>query len=207
MLKKSHRAFALALSPLLFIPIPTVKYLDIYILKYNQFFAQIYTNFSIEHLFLITIFFIGYFIGSTLPDIDHYFKYLYAKEDRDKRYLYHRQTTHSILLIILMLFVSLHYVLNPILFAISLGLCLGVITHQIGDMLTGSIPILFYAPYYLKFARIGITRIVPKSLYSVFSDKLPKYLNKNYKVVFGILFVVNILIVLILKFQDKLHLL
>lgn len=205
MLKKSHRALAFSLTPLLFINIPTVKYLDIYINKINLFFSQIYLNFSIENLFYLILFFITYFIGSTLPDIDHYLKYLYSKELRDKRYLYHRQITHSLLLTILVLFVVLHYINNPIIFALSLGLIFGVFTHQIGDMLTGSIPILLYAPYYVRFARIGITILLPKSLHYIFTEKLPKFLNKYYLSIFTTLFIINLLIVFILKFQHELH--
>ncbi len=201
MLKISHRSFALSLTPLLFLTIPEVKYLEIYIHKYNTFFTQIYTNFSIENLFLMTLFFITYFIGSTLPDIDNYLKYLYPKDQRDKRYLYHRQITHGLLLTILMLFISLHYLNNPITFALLLGLTMGIITHQIGDMLTGSIPILFYAPYYIRFARIGITILLPKSLHYIFTEKFPKFLNKNYKIIFSILFIINLLFLFIFKFQ------
>lgn len=200
MLKISHRSLAISLTPLLFVTIPEIKYLETYIQKYNLFFSQIYTNFSIENLFLITLFFIMYFIGSTFPDIDNYLKYLYPKDQRDKRYLYHRQITHGLLLTTLMLFVALHYLNNPITFALFLGLTLGIITHQIGDMLTGSIPILFYAPYYVRFARIGITVFLPKGLHYIFTEKFPKFLNKNYKIIFSILFLLNSLLLFIFKF-------
>lgn len=200
MLKISHRSFALSLTPLLFISVPQVKYFEVYINKYNIFFSQIYTNFSIENLFLITLFFITYFIGSTLPDIDNYLKVFYSKENKDKRYLYHRQITHGILLTTLMLFISLHYMDNDISFALLLGLTLGIITHQIGDMLTGSIPILFYAPYYVRFARLGITVFLPKSLHYIFTEKFPKYLNKNFKIIFSLLFLINLSILFVFKF-------
>lgn len=225
MKKNSHRALAISLSPLLFIPIPTItnslfekinifQHINKTIQNYNSFFEELLNSIinipnaligldlfiTLMLIFKILIFSIGYFYGSTLPDLDRYFKYLYKKSDWNKRYLYHRQTTHGLLFSMILFFVSVNYISDPFIMAALLGITLGIITHQIGDMLTGSIPILFYAPYYIRFSRIGITVFLPKSLHSIFTEKLPNFFNKYYKRIFIPLFAINLLFFISCKF-------
>lgn len=91
--------------------------------------------------------------GGKVPDLDFYFKYFYAKAHRNKRYLYHRQFTHSLLLICgLLLFSILSQApYAPYLFYFSVGL----VSHVITDMLTGTVPIFVTGNHMGPF-RIGI---------------------------------------------------
>lgn len=186
MLKKSHRGLAVAIAPLFFIKLQNItatnfEFINTIINKYNLMVDAI-SQFSI----LLPLFLIVYFYGSTFPDIDHNFKYFYKKEDWNKRYLYHRQTTHSIFLLILMFLYSLIYGYNTfgIYTYLITALSLGMFAHILGDIITGSVPWFFYAPYYRRFSRIGITIFLPKILHSIFTDKFPKYINKNYLKIF-----------------------
>ncbi len=191
MLKKSHRGLAVAIAPLLFIKVNNVEasnfeIINLIINNYNLMVTEI-SKIS----FFLPLYLIVYFYGSTFPDIDHNFKYFYKKEDWNKRYLYHRQTTHSILLLIIMFIYSLLYGYNVfgIYTYLITALSLGMFAHILGDMITGSVPWFFYAPYYRKFSRIGITIFLPKIIHPVFTDKFPKYINKHYLKIFVPMFI------------------
>lgn len=205
MLKASHRGLAFALTPFFFKKIPEVHstfpgidhILNTIIHNYNVFFHS-FTASTINTLNMM-LFFLFYFIGSTFPDIDLKFKVFY--KDPSKRYLYHRQFTHSILLSIIMLYVSFVwlYSINTTIASIFIGLTLGIITHQIGDMLTGSVPILFYGHYARRFSRFGITVFLPRSAHPVFTQKFPKWLNDRASTVFGLLFFLSTVLLYGLK--------
>jgi membrane-bound metal-dependent hydrolase YbcI (DUF457 family) len=195
MLKRSHRAFALSLFPLTLIKINNVQatnfeIFNLIINKYNETISLVSTVSIWPVLFLL-----AYWYGSTFPDIDHKFKYLYKKEDWHKRYLYHRQTTHSILFLSLMLILSLIYSERYIghFGIIITAMSLGMFAHIIGDMMTGSVPWLLYAPYYRRFARIGITVFLPKAAHKVFTEKLPKYFDKNMYI-FVLIFIGSVIV-------------
>jgi len=118
---------------------------------------------------------------------------------RRETFRYHRQITHSILLWLGLLWYSLYFLPSITDFSMLLTyLSLGVITHLIGDMLTGSIPWLLYAPYYIRFSRIGITVFLPKVIHKIFTRTFPTWLNENLWV-FGILFIINVGLLIFLK--------
>ena len=179
MYKKAHRNLAIGS----FIALPAI--LDKYNILYN--FNYMFNNYTIIHigiLLLLTIF------GATIPDWDLKLKYVYHDYSGKKQYLYHRQITHS--LFIWILFGYLSYNLNNIyLFYFVVG----VYTHLIADMLTGSIPILFYGRYYDYFSRIGLDRFYPKPSFwkkvAIWSDRISP------------LFVVVGIAIFILHFQLK----
>lgn len=92
-------------------------------------------------------------VGGKFPDFDMYFKYFYAKAHRNKRYLYHRQFTHSLLLISGLLLFS---ILSKAQYAnYVFYFCIGLVSHAIADMLTGTIPIFVTGNHMGPF-RIGI---------------------------------------------------
>jgi len=213
MLKNSHISFGLALTPLLFIPlkyknivndINFIDHIEKGYFKFLSFFSSF--NFSLFYFSLLIFSVILYVIGTTLPDVDIKLKFLFSKEDRGKRFLYHRQYTHGFLV---WLFILCYFLYNLSFLKISLfsnqvfidilfiSLSLGVLTHLIGDMLTGSVPWLFYGHYGKKISRIGITIFLPKTLHSFFTKELPDWLNKNLWI-FGILFLINLIIFFIL---------
>jgi hypothetical protein len=126
---------------------------------------------ALIHLFI-------FILGVRTPDLDLYFKYLYQKGNR-QQYRYHRQITHSLLLYTILLYISIHFNNSYLLFYI-----IGVFTHLIADMLTGSIPILFWGAYYSYFSRIGITTIIPKPLSSTISKYIVKLADKYHIVIY-----------------------
>lgn len=191
MLKNSHRAFAIALTPIFTYKIPQIyeiSFMNQLILSYNKFIEYILNNY-----FLIIPILITYLFASTFPDIDQKLKIFFKAENKDKRFLYHRQYTHSLLLWIGLLIFSLTYIfeytyINIFLFVFILG----VLTHLLGDMLTGSIPWALYAPYYARFTRIGITIFLPKIIHKIFTESFPKWLNNYYFIIFPMLFCILI---------------
>lgn len=188
MLKKSHRSFGVSLTPLMFLP-------SKYLLNKNLFLFN--TFYDIQNFLYSALFFLSYFIGLTFPDIDMKLKYLYPKSMRNERYRYHRQITHSILLSIILIYICIKY-LSGYLYYGLFGLTIGIIGHQLGDMITGSIPWLFYGPYYVRFSRIGITVFLPKVMHKIFTEKFPKWLNKHLWI-FVIIFIFNVILVVLIQ--------
>lgn len=113
----------------------------------------------------ITIFLgITMFSASKIIDQDMKFAYFLPKDMRHKRYLYHRQITHSLILWIGLLFYSLFGIPNNLMDIQTLSLninyylfffAIGGLTHLFADMLTGSIPIFLWGKYSRGF-RIGL---------------------------------------------------
>jgi len=205
MLKKSHRSFAIATLPLFFIPLNINYNLNLFNVQINNLinnynllinsflslnYFQDYQNILI---FILSLFI--YFYAATFPDYDRYLKIFYSKENQSKRYLYHRQISHSLLLCFIIIIYSLYYINNSY-YLLSLFFGLGILTHLIADMITGSIPILLYGPYYIRFSRLGITIFLPKSIHKIFTEKLPKFLDKNYLKIFIPIGIINLFIAL-----------
>lgn len=116
----------------------------------NEFFQTLNNNIlevmSFTTPFDSILFLIAFYIGITLPDIDLLFKNMFGDPDGKKRYLYHRQITHSIVLWIALFYISITQ--HDFVWSIGLlGLSLGVFTHLIGDMVTGSVPLFLHADY------------------------------------------------------------
>lgn len=181
LLRKSHIVFGLTLLPTLLVkPIDNIKNSNINFEKINlaiNNFNNIIVNIYDLDLYYILLFLIPFFIGTTFPDIDMKFK-IFVKNKSD-RFLYHRQITHSLLLNISLIYCSLYYLADRTEFYfIFTAFLLGIFTHLIADMLTGSIPIFLYGHYGKQFSRIGVTRIIPKNMHKIFTEKLPKVLNK-----------------------------
>jgi len=126
-------------------------------------------------------------IGSWLPDIDFQLKHIYGKSYRDLP-RYHRQVTHSLLLNIAILLYAI-YSKNFILFWIWVG----VISHLIGDMITGSIPILLYGRYGNWISRVGIDRFY-KSI--ELNRKIAQFFNRVY----GYIIIISLIIMLNIKY-------
>jgi len=177
MLKKSHRVFGLTLLPALLIaPLniqTNIDFIQKPVTYWNQFQLDIGDNLFISLGFLLL-----FFLGTTFPDIDMKFKVFF--KDKSKRYLYHRQFTHSLFLNIGLLWATLYYLPNYTNYYILVtGFLLGITTHLLADMLTGSVPFLLYGHYGIPFMRIGITSFIPKSIHTIFTEEFPKMLNKN----------------------------
>ena len=203
MLKKSHRSFGAAMAPIMFLPIKSTnnEIINTLINNYNYIFLKI-SEVSIENIVISILMLLIYMLGTTLPDLDMKLKYLFPKNMRSERFRYHRQITHSLLLWIGLLIYSLYKLpdITDYYYLLSM-LSLGVMTHLIGDMLTGSIPWLLYGHYGIRFSRIGITVFLPKSFHEIFTKKLSSWFNKNLWV-FIILFLLNLSILIYIKMWE-----
>lgn len=94
-------------------------------------------------------------LGAYFPDLDLKLASFFGDRRGEKRYLYHRQITHSLALCLAALYFSAIFH-NPYLFFFSLGW----LSHLAGDMLTGSVPVLLWGKGYSFFSRIGLDRFV-----------------------------------------------
>lgn len=202
MKKLGHKKFSLALIPLCFIKYPEIEnsyfsFIDKIIANQNALYYSFMDNYF-NFLYIIPAI-IAYFIGVRIPDLDMKLRFLYAKEDRSKLYLYHRQFTHSLLLYLgLLLYIFYEY--NQAYMIIPVFLLYGVLNHLVADMLTGSVPWAFYGHYGQRLSRIGITVFLPNFMHELFTRVLVAFLEKN-KVVFVILFLINFLFVLEVNFS------
>lgn len=196
--RKTHRAFALSLTPLIYIPLPKSleKYAPKLIHTYNEFSAELAkaTQDALGlWIILLAIFLITTFISSTLPDKDFLLKIFYHKDKRHLTYLYHRQFTHSILVFLLILYFIPNYLSTPLEYALFYGFIYGVGSHLIADMSTGTIPILFNGSYYNYFTRIGLVTFLPKIYHEFFMKKLAIISDNNLWIYF-IFFIINIIV-------------
>ena len=198
MLKKSHKALAISMLPLFMTNFPpfhtNISYIDNLIDKY---YTEINTMLNFHNITksitMLSLFIALFYIGSLIPDLDLKFKNFYKKEDKNKLYLYHRQFTHSILLFLILFISSLSYFPN-IIGDLAIGLTafsLGIFTHLLGDMLTGSIPILFYGHYYNRFSRIGITTFLPHFMHPLFTKEIPKWIERHIFLFFAPIYTIN----------------
>lgn len=188
-----HKATAVVLFPLIIFPIQDtnlsvdIEIIDNYLLFVQDTFKNFLTLSSNKPLIML-LSIIMYWIGSTLIDfID--FKIIRRFIPHDKRaypYYYHRQWTHGFIDNLFFLFLSLHLIQTSEAFYILFFYFLGVWTHLIVDMLSGSIPIFFYGNYAKSMSRIGINRIMPKEAHEFFAKKIPKLYDKLSPVIFVI---------------------
>lgn len=147
----------------------------------------VFDTFSYFSFFLFVIF---YYMGERTPDLDLKFKVFY--QNGMPHYKYHRQFTHSIILWLMLLlygFTNINYGVFIIAYA------LGGISHLVGDIFTGSIPIFLWGDY-RKMYRFGITSFLPKFLHKVFTVSFPRFMDKIWKPSFfvGILLFVNLFV-------------
>lgn len=193
---KGHIKTAFALSPLMLYHIPYI-HSNIYlanniIYKYNLFSMGLLNfikntayQYNYLNILLIGIGIMIYFFGALFPDYDFLLRYLYNDKKKQKRYLYHRQFTHGLFLWFILFYLTLKYfnIHSIINFYIVLFI-LGVITHLIADMLTGTVPLWLYGKYYNTFSRIGITMFFknkknnPSKMNNFFVNKMPKFYDK-----------------------------
>jgi len=114
--------------------------------------------------------------ASKIIDQDLKLKFILPKDIRNKRYLYHRQITHSLILWVGLLFYSLFGIPtspNNIILDINyyiMFFAIGGLTHLIADMLTGSIPILLWGKY-SRGLRIGLNFNLTKDFFVKAGDK------------------------------------
>lgn len=205
MKKKSHLALSISCLPLCFIEYHEVssQYINLNILNhiiinYNSIIQYVTINNWYILLYIPAIIF--YFIGVRIPDLDNYFKFFFNKADRQLTYLYHRQFTHSLLIYTGILAYILYnynspFILLPIFFIF------GILTHLLGDMLTGSIPWAIYGHYGYRFTRIGVTIFLPKFMHTIFTRFLVTYLDRNLKL-FIIPFVFNLYLLYLINFSS-----
>jgi len=180
MLKKSHVWFTITSTPYLWL-------LNEHLITNNNINPMAYV---IGSGLLI--------VGSKFPDIDLKLKKILPESLKDKRYYYHRQFTHSILLWILISFFIYSLNIHTEFKIVSYMFIFGVLTHLVADMLTGTIPVFFYGTY-RKGAknRIGISSFFPWKYREIFTKSLPKWLDKNLWI-FLIYFMLNVVCVFFL---------
>jgi len=122
-------------------------------------------------------------IGSIVPDYDLYLKEIFNDPKGERRYLYHRQITHSLLLWISLFFYGI-LTQNVFVFYFALG----GLSHLAGDAITGSVPIFLWGKYYSPW-RIGVDRIYKNpALYS----KLASFLDKAMIIIGGIVIAISL---------------
>lgn len=161
----------------------------IYIYHFHKMF---YIVFHKSNILMLSITFLLMLTGGIFPDFDLKLRKFMPSDKKNKSYLYHRQITHSLLLWAGVFTLSV-YLENVYLFFFACGWFI----HLLGDMLTGSVPILLWGKYYHFFSRIGIDKIT-----IFFNDK-----KKIHKTIAGIgdrlaPFIIIASFVFILKFQD-----
>lgn len=180
-----HKSSAIALFPLILFPIQIVspdfkiEFINEVLIYTKEVFIG-FIELTRTNPLIVILSIISYWIGSTLIDLIDFkiLKRFVAKNKRGFTYLYHRQWTHGFIDNLIILFLILYYIdISPYMY-IGLFYILGLWTHLITDMMSGSIPIFFYGNYAKKMSRIGINRIVPKSFEDFFSKKLPKIFDK-----------------------------
>ena len=84
----------------------------------------------------------------------------------------HRQTTHSIVLIIGLTYIAYQAALKNYQMELAVYFCVGLVSHLIADVVTGTIPILFYGDPRKPFRRIGIKIDPIKRLFVKLGDWL-----------------------------------
>jgi len=134
----------------------------------------------------ILVFYIVYFIGERIPDLDLKLKIIFKNKEQ---YHYHRQLTHSLLIDISIIVLGI-YLENIYVSLIGLG----ILSHLIADMITGSIPLFLYGKYYNSFVRIGISKkVVGENLYSFFTKELPKFFDLIFipMIILGVYIIYN----------------
>ena len=133
-------------------------------------FVLFYEKTCVHSCFLFFILLLLTLFGSIFPDYDLKLKEFFNDPYGKRRYLYHRQITHSLLLWILAFFYA-SYTQNIYLFYFTIG----GISHLFGDMITGTIPIFLWGKYYKPLSRIGIGVIYKNPN---FYSKLSSFLDK-----------------------------
>lgn len=192
---QSHRYTGLLAASASLIPIP-------YIFKTKEFPGILQNIIDYHESFLKSFLvlgsgvkgaFTGYLIlyviscvwGSILPDYDLHFAKFYG-HNKNERFRYHRQWTHSIILwglLTVFAFYTFYSAFNPIVWVFLIGLCVGGWSHLFGDMITGSVPWGFYGKYYDRFSRFGITIFFPRVIHPIFTKKFPELLEKYSKLI------------------------
>lgn len=181
-----HKGVAVMLLPVILVGSQKINFNVVNTLFFD--FMSLHKN----HLFIMIASFIAYWVGSTLIDfID--FKIIkplmpkYIEAEELQTYHYHRQWTHGLMLNVgLFIYCSFLAVTYSYYFYIGVWYFLGVFTHLLADMLTGSVPLFLYGKYYKLGSRIGITIFLPKSFHSFFTKKLPIVFDYCSFIFFGI---------------------
>lgn len=183
MLGNSHKATAVALAPLFLLPIKTpFEAINMFFTTHNSYIEQLHSLSRGELGANIFILVISALVFARLPDIDLRFKAFLPKEKRHLRYLYHRQETHGILVWLIIWIVGIGYIsgrFNIFVSSAYIGFIAGGITHIFGDILTGSVPIGFRGHYGKKWERFGIVSFFPKSMHTLFTEKLSAWFEQN----------------------------
>lgn len=118
--------------------------------------------------------------ASKIIDQDLKFAAFLPKDLRSKRYLYHRQITHSLFIWLGILYFGLFGFNSNLQSVIDLKFninyyimffAIGGLSHLLADMLTGSIPILLWGKYGRGF-RIGLNIEFTKKIFVYLGDKL-----------------------------------
>lgn len=181
--KKGHYAFGIVILPTMILPFDYSINIDLLSYQLNiehfEYLKQQIIHTLIEQPFFYSIFFLlSFFIGSRFPDID-----LLFVTDNRTAFKVHRQLTHSILFFIILMgifliyFNQIYYLFYQIMIYFFL---FGYFSHLLGDILTGTIPILFYGPHYKPHKyiyRIGIDTLL--FMFETKAKKQPK--RKNQK--------------------------
>jgi hypothetical protein len=200
---KGHKSTSLlilgiSLIPLKQNPLFSFNYSNPFILHYQEQLTKV-VNYLTVDLYIFIASFIAFWIGSTIIDtidfkilkklinVDNLPSYDIEKDrNRDgkivyepKHYLYHRQITHSVLLHLILFMGSFFFLGSNSYVIILFMFSFGIWTHLIMDFFTGSIPLLFKAPYYKKFHRIGITTFLPKFMHKGFTKFLPAIMDRK----------------------------
>jgi len=127
-----------------------------------------------ESLLYILIFYFSTIFGSILPDIDESESYIgkrfYAFSIVISSILKHRTFTHYLLLPVIIFFMSF-FIVNPYMKIFIYGLSLGIVMHDIGDMLTKGGINGFFFPFFPN-TKIAI---LPKQL-RFYTNSITEYI-------------------------------
>lgn len=196
---------SVATIPILYnIKIPTnyfdLNFMNEIVTHINLMTSSWHYYFTSGNVYYPILFLVLLYIGATFPDIDLYFG------DNSKRYKTHRQITHSMLLFCMIMYVIFYHLENQYKLY-SYMIMYGILTHFIADMLTGTIPIMFYGAYYQPnkiMYRFGIDTFFPfkSKAFDSFKKSIVLIFDKFGLFVF-LPYVLMIIVQTIMRLNDK----
>lgn len=126
-----------------------------------QYFAPMFYTSNTGLIPSLILLFLAY-LGGRIPDWDLFF--VPDGADWRTRVKIHRQTTHSIILIAGLTFLAYYNLSESRYVEFALYLCIGLCSHLLADVVTGSIPVFLYGGY-PRGIRIGIRNDNLKNLF------------------------------------------
>jgi len=181
--KLGHQSQATALLPTIILGsafLQTTQYNN----EVSANIAIFMNSFLSTNLIIVAVSVLAYFIGSVAMDWIDFNILKHLASNKEDHTTFHRQITHGFFPNLALLALSIYSIeyFNNAWAYVGVFFMIGVWTHLIMDMLTGSIPWFFYSDYRSNWGRVGINRIMPKILRPIFNEFLPTIADKKITV-------------------------